>query len=113
MDSPRTSPRCATPTARSWTRPPPWPMLPTHPPHRRPVSGTPPRSWPAHVSLVTATTVAAVARVVAGTNTTYDNRTAFDTWTIDPSSRSPVTPRDFGNAFRLQEETSAASPGRR
>ncbi|MER6096681.1 hypothetical protein ABT154_12665 [Streptomyces sp. NPDC001728] len=37
----------------------------------------------AHVSLVTATTLAAVSAVTAGANTTYDNRLALDTWTID------------------------------
>jgi hypothetical protein len=37
----------------------------------------------AHVSLVNATTIAAVACVASGANTTYDNRTALDTWTID------------------------------
>jgi len=36
----------------------------------------------AHVSLVTAATIAAVAAVASGANTTYDNRTALDTWTI-------------------------------
>jgi hypothetical protein len=37
----------------------------------------------AHVSLVNAATIAAAARVASGENTTYDNRTALDTWTID------------------------------
>ncbi|MEU9077480.1 hypothetical protein [Kitasatospora sp. NPDC048538] len=37
----------------------------------------------AHVSLVTATTLAAVSAVTAGANTGYDNRHALDTWTID------------------------------
>ncbi|MDN5858108.1 MAG: hypothetical protein L0H84_05740 [Pseudonocardia sp.] len=37
----------------------------------------------AHVSLVTAVTIAAVATVAAGSNTTYDNRIALDAWTID------------------------------
>jgi hypothetical protein len=36
----------------------------------------------AHVSLVSAATITAVAAVAAGTNTTYDNRLASDTWTI-------------------------------
>lgn len=36
----------------------------------------------AHVSLVGATTLAAVAAVAAGGHTTYDNRIALDTWTI-------------------------------
>jgi hypothetical protein len=37
----------------------------------------------AHVSLVNAATITAVSRVTAGANTTYDNRIALDTWTIE------------------------------
>ena len=37
----------------------------------------------AHVSIVTATTIAAAYAVASGTNTTYDNRIALDTWTIN------------------------------
>ncbi|MEU2427011.1 hypothetical protein ABZ619_39365 [Streptomyces sp. NPDC007851] len=37
----------------------------------------------AHVSLVSAATIAAVAGVAAGANTTYDNRIALDAWTIE------------------------------
>lgn len=37
----------------------------------------------AHVSLITAVTLAAVSSVAAGANTTYDNRMALDTWTIE------------------------------
>lgn len=36
----------------------------------------------AHVTLVSAATLAAVSAVAAGTHTTYDNRVALDTWTI-------------------------------
>ncbi|MFC8618016.1 hypothetical protein ACFT9M_16595 [Micromonospora purpureochromogenes] len=36
----------------------------------------------AHVALVTAATIAAASAVTAGANTTYDNRMALDTWTI-------------------------------
>lgn len=36
----------------------------------------------AHVSLVSAATIAAVAGVAAGVHTTYDNRIALDTWTV-------------------------------
>ncbi len=36
----------------------------------------------AHVSLVTAATLATVSAVASGVNTTYDNRIASDTWTI-------------------------------
>jgi hypothetical protein len=37
----------------------------------------------AHVSLVTAGTVAVAATVAAGENATYDNRVALDLWTIN------------------------------
>ncbi len=37
----------------------------------------------AHVSLVSAATIAAVANVAAGAHTTYDNRIALDAWTIE------------------------------
>jgi hypothetical protein len=37
----------------------------------------------AHVALITATTIAAVSCVASGANTTYDNRMALDTWTIE------------------------------
>ncbi|MCC3313396.1 hypothetical protein [Nocardia africana] len=37
----------------------------------------------AHVCLITATTIAAASAVAAGAHTTYDNRLALDTWTID------------------------------
>jgi hypothetical protein len=37
----------------------------------------------AHVSLVSAATIAAVAGIAAGASTTYDNRIALDTWTIE------------------------------
>lgn len=48
----------------------------------------PPGEWNAdqilaHVTIVNATTIAAVSCVASGTNTTYDNRTALDTWTIE------------------------------
>jgi hypothetical protein len=37
----------------------------------------------AHVSLISAATIAAASAIAAGANTTYDNRTSLDTWTID------------------------------
>ncbi|WP_405854119.1 hypothetical protein OG361_16025 [Streptomyces sp. NBC_00090] len=37
----------------------------------------------AHVSLVTATTLAAVSAVASGVAATYDNRVAHDIWTLD------------------------------
>ncbi|MFI1763483.1 hypothetical protein ACH41H_15755 [Streptomyces sp. NPDC020800] len=37
----------------------------------------------AHVALVNAATISAVSAVAAGARTTYDNRIALDTWTIE------------------------------
>lgn len=37
----------------------------------------------AHVAIVTGATIAAVSAVASGTNTTYDNRMAQDSWTIE------------------------------
>jgi hypothetical protein len=37
----------------------------------------------AHVAIVNAVTIAAVSSVASGANTTYDNRTAQDTWTLE------------------------------
>ncbi|HUN71870.1 MAG TPA: hypothetical protein VMU52_06120 [Steroidobacteraceae bacterium] len=37
----------------------------------------------AHIAIINATTIGAVAAVSSGANTTYDNRMALDTWTID------------------------------
>lgn len=37
----------------------------------------------AHVTIVNATTIAAAYAIASGTNTTYDNRVALDTWTIN------------------------------
>ncbi|WP_433222317.1 hypothetical protein [Microtetraspora malaysiensis] len=48
----------------------------------------PPGEWTAdqilaHVSLVTATTIAAASAIASGSHTTYDNRIALDAWTIN------------------------------
>jgi hypothetical protein len=37
----------------------------------------------AHVAIINAATIAAVSSVASGANTTYDNRTALDTWSIE------------------------------
>jgi hypothetical protein len=37
----------------------------------------------AHVSLVSAATITAASAIASGANTTYDNRTALDPWTIE------------------------------
>ncbi|GHI04486.1 hypothetical protein AQI88_37375 [Streptomyces cellostaticus] len=53
-----------------------------------PSPAPPPGEWNAdqilaHVALVNAATLAAVSSVTAGAKTTYDNRIALDTWTIE------------------------------
>ncbi|MGW7409358.1 hypothetical protein ACWGI9_37665 [Streptomyces sp. NPDC054833] len=47
----------------------------------------------AHVALINAATIATVSAVASGANTTYDNRIALDTWTIER-----VIARAGGNA---------------
>lgn len=47
----------------------------------------PPGEWNAdqilaHVAILNATTIAAISAIASGANTTYDNRMALDTWTI-------------------------------
>jgi len=37
----------------------------------------------AHVAIINAVTIAAVSSVASGANTTYDNRIALDTWSIE------------------------------
>jgi len=37
----------------------------------------------AHVTIINSATIAAVSAIASGANTTYDNRIAHDTWTID------------------------------
>lgn len=47
----------------------------------------PPGEWNAdqilaHVAIINATTIATISAIASGANTTYDNRMALDTWTI-------------------------------
>ncbi|MFF4346370.1 hypothetical protein [Streptomyces sp. NPDC001530] len=65
----------------------------------------------AHVAIVNAVTIAAVSCVASGANTTYDNRMALDTWTIER-----VIARAGGNAglrdrIRLQGDALCALGG--
>jgi hypothetical protein len=65
----------------------------------------------AHVSIVNAATIAVAAGVASGANTTYDNRTSQDTWTIER-----VIARAGGNAglrerIRLQGDALCAFGG--
>jgi hypothetical protein len=53
-----------------------------------PSPGSPAGEWNAdqvlaHVAIVTAATIATASCVASGTNATYDNRMALDTWTIE------------------------------
>jgi hypothetical protein len=53
-----------------------------------PSPGPPAGEWSAdqilaHVAIVTASTIATASCVASGTNATYDNRMALDTWTIE------------------------------
>ena len=65
----------------------------------------------AHVAVITAATIAAASCVASGSNSTYDNRTALDSWTIDR-----VIARAGGNAglrerIRLQGDALCALAG--
>jgi hypothetical protein len=58
----------------------------------------------AHVSIVNATTIAAAACVASGANTTYDNRTAHDTWTLDRVITNAGGNAGLRERIRLQGE---------
>lgn len=65
----------------------------------------------AHVTIVNATTIAAVSAVASGANATYENRIALDTWTLER-----VIARAGGNAglrerIRLQGDALCALGG--
>jgi hypothetical protein len=65
----------------------------------------------AHVAMVTATTIAAASRVASGANTTYDNRTALDTWTIDRVVAHAGGNVGLRERIRLQAEAICALGG--
>jgi len=58
----------------------------------------------AHVSLVSAVTLAAVSAVAAGVNTTYDNRIAQDAWTIERTIRLAGGAAGLRDRIRLQAD---------
>ncbi|APA99612.1 hypothetical protein GL305_25240 [Nocardia seriolae] len=58
----------------------------------------------AHVSLITAATIATAARVTAGEHARYDNRVALDTWTIDRVIERAGGQRDLCERLRHQAE---------
>ena len=65
----------------------------------------------AHVSLVNAATLAAASRVASGANTTYDNRTASDTWTIERVIALAGGEAGLRERIRLQGEALCALGG--
>jgi hypothetical protein len=81
-----------------------------------PSPAAPPGEWNAdqilaHIVVVNAITLAAVCAVASAANTTYDNRMAHDTWTLDR-----VIARSGGNAglrerIRLQADALSALGG--
>lgn len=67
----------------------------------------------AHVSLVTAATIAAVSAVASGANTTYDNRTRPTPGPSTASSRWPAAAPDSGTASAARATPCARSADRR
>ncbi|MEV4684613.1 hypothetical protein [Streptomyces kurssanovii] len=65
----------------------------------------------AHVSLVSAATVAAASCVASGANTTYDNRIALDTWTIERVIALAGGNERLRDRVRLQGEALCAFGG--
>ncbi|WP_234347874.1 hypothetical protein [Streptomyces specialis] len=76
----------------------------------------PPGEWNAdqilaHVTLVTATTLAAVSTVASGANATYDNRSTHDTWTIERVIALAGDNAGLRNRLRLQADALCALTG--
>lgn len=76
----------------------------------------PPGEWDAdqilaHVSIVNAVTIAAVCSAAAATITTYDNRPALDTWTIDRVIALAGGNPGLRNRIRIQGEALCALGG--
>jgi hypothetical protein len=65
----------------------------------------------AHVSIVSAATVVAVSSIASGANTTYDNRTALDTWTIERVIALAGSSRGLRERIRRQGEALCAPGG--
>jgi hypothetical protein len=59
----------------------------------------------AHVSIVSATTLAAVSAVAAGSHATYDNRLAHDAWTLERTIE--LAGGDAGLRERLRRQAEA------
>jgi len=76
----------------------------------------PPGEWNAdqilaHVALVNAATITAVSSVASGAITTYDNRTALDTWTIDRVIALAGGNTGLRNRIRVQADALSALGG--
>jgi hypothetical protein len=76
----------------------------------------PPGEWSAdqilaHVSLVNAATIAAVSAIASGTHTTYDNRIAQDTWTIERLITTAGGNAGLRDRIRVQGEALCALGG--
>lgn len=65
----------------------------------------------AHVALVSAATIAAVSSVASGANTTYDNRIAGDTWTIERTIALAGGNSGLRDRIRLQGDALCALGG--
>lgn len=81
-----------------------------------PIPAPPPGEWNAdqilaHVSLVNAATIAAVTCVASGANTTYDNRTALDAWTIERAIARAAGNTGLRERIRLQGDALCALGG--
>jgi hypothetical protein len=84
-------------------------------PHN-PSPGPPASEWNAdqilaHVAIVTAATIAAASAVAAGTNATYDNRVALDTWTIERLIARAGGPAGLRDRIRCQGDSLCALGG--
>jgi hypothetical protein len=62
----------------------------------------------AHVSLISAATIAAASCVASGANTTYDNRTAQDIWTIERVIALAGSNAGLRERIRLQRDALCA-----
>lgn len=65
----------------------------------------------AHVAIVNAATIAAVSSIASGANTTYDNRIALDTWTIERTIALAGGNAGLRDRIRLQADALCALGG--
>ena len=65
----------------------------------------------AHVAIVTAATIATASSVASGTNATYDNRIALDTWTIERLIAHAGGNAGLRDRIRLQGDSLCALGG--